>query len=222
VGVKREEDMSGMIMIMQRLGGFITGGQVDSRRNNFYVEKGFQRSFALFFALVVLVLIIASGASFYVFLGNILEQNIYTIHPRVRNLSEAITPELIQFFVEVTFAAIIIIFIAADRFLNRITKSLMDYERQAKRLAKLDFKKVNPLENDRFFSLQSKYDGLTEKYSNDILLLREKVARMGQLIKLLDEDAGLPKEKRIALVKELGELKEVLDAKMREYKLGRE
>ena len=214
--------MSGMIMIMQRLGGFIAGEQVDSRRNNFYVEKRFQKSFALFFALVVLVLIIASGASFYVFLGNILEQNIYTIHPRVSNLSEALTAELALFFIEITIAAIIIIFIAADRFLNRITKSLMVYERQAERLAKLDFKKVTPLENDRFFSLQSRYDGLREKCSDDILLLRKKVARMSQLIKLLDEDAGLPKEKRIALVKELGELKEVLDAKMREYKLGRE
>lgn len=214
--------MSGMIMMMQRFGGFITGGQVDSRRKNFYVEKGFQRSFALFFALVVLVLILASGASFYVFFDNILERNIYTIHPRTSNFSDAFTSELALFFVEVTIAAIVIIFIAMDRFMNKITKSLMVYERLAERLAKLDFKKANSRETDRLFGLQSKYDGLTEKYSDDILVLREKVARMGQLIKLLDEDAGLPKEKRITLVKELGELKVVLDAKMREYKLGGE
>ncbi len=214
--------MSEVIMMMQKLGGFITGKQMDSRRKIFYVEKGFQKRFALFFALLVLVLIIASGASFYLFLENILEQNIYAVHPRVSNLSDAITSELVLFFVEVTIAAIIIIAIAVDRFLKKISKSIMVYERLAARLAKLDLKKVTPLENDRFFSLQSKYDGLTKKYSDDILLLREKVARMGQLIKLLDEDAGLPKGKRIVLVKELGELKEVLDAKVREYKLGRE
>lgn len=208
-----------MILILQRLGGFIMGEQVDSRRRNFYVEKEFQKSFAIFFVLVVFVLIIASGASCYVFLNNILEQNIYTIHPKVGSPSQAITSGLTMFFIPVTFVALIIILIAADRFMNNVRKSLMVYERMTCRLIKLDFKKARYLEPDRFSSLKGKYVALMGKYNGDILLLRNKIARMSQLIKLLDENTALSINERVALMNELKELKDVLDAKMQEYRL---
>lgn len=213
--------MTEMIMHLQKLGVLIAGEQVGNRRSNIYVQKDFQKSFILFFALVILVLIIATGAVLYIFLGNIIEQNIYTIHPKVDNLSKAITPELVNFFLAVTTAAVVIIIIAVDRLLNSVAKSLMVYERISERLAKLDFAKAKYLEPNRFFSLKHKYDGLMAKYGGDILKLRREARQMKQLIELMDEGTDITEEKRNALIRELGMLKEVMDATMREYTLGR-
>jgi hypothetical protein len=102
--------MEAMTGLLQRIASFETRGKIDNRRRNFYVEKEFQKHFIMFFAGMILVLVLASGVAFYSFFSNIIEQNMYSIHPKIQTVREAITPNLILFFVEVTLLALLIIF----------------------------------------------------------------------------------------------------------------
>lgn len=213
--------VSAIIKVMQKLGGLITGEKVDGRRTNFFVEKEFQKSFIMFFLVTVAVLIVASGTAFYAYFNHVLEQNMYTIHPKARSISDIITPNLLIFFVVVTVIAMIIIVLAVDRLLNGIVKSLKTYELIAQRLAKLDFKTAYDARVDRFFPLHRQYTGLIEKYSADILQLREQVERMESLMELLGENDQASPENNLSRYRELTALKMTVEAKLAEYALDR-
>lgn len=205
--------------MLQRIGSVLTGEKVDGRRSNFYVEKEFQKSFIAFFLVMIFLLIVVSGGAFYIFLHKVLEESIYTIHPKFTSIRDVITPSLVLFFVEVTVIAFIIIVIAVDRILNRIAKSLMTYERIVEQMTKLDFKKARAIKVKLFHNLHRQCMDLIDKYSIDISLLREKVARINLLVKLLEENNGMPKENKILAMTELIELKGAVGSKLMEYKL---
>ncbi|MBU0768583.1 MAG: hypothetical protein KJ687_05805, partial [Proteobacteria bacterium] len=150
---------------------------------------------------------------------NILEESMYTIHPKFTSIRDVLTPNLVLFFIEVSFIAFIIIIITVDRIMNRIAKSLMTYERIAERLASLDFKNAKAIEAKLFPNLHRQYTDLINKYSTDVSLLREKVIRINLLITLLEEGRDLPKEKKTLVMTELIELKGAVESKMTEYKL---
>lgn len=205
--------------ILQRIGGLLTGEKADGRRSNFFVEKEFQKSFILFFLVMVSLLIGVSGVAYYLFLQKILEESMYTIHPKFASIREVLTPNIILFFGEVSVIAFVIIIITVDRILNGIAKSLMAFERIAERLAKLDFRKARSIETKHFHNLHRQYMDLIDKYSMDISLLREKVMRINLLVKLLEESDDMPKEKKIVALTELIELKGAVESKLTEYKL---
>jgi hypothetical protein len=219
---KELQTMSVMIMLMQKFGGLITGEKVDGRRRNYFVEKEFQKNFVIFFLVTVTVLIVASGTAFYAFFNHLLEQNIYTIHPKARSIKDIITPNLIIYFIVVTAIAMIIIVIAVDRLLNSIARSLKTYELIAQRLARLDFKTASATEVDRFFPLHRQYKGLIGKYSTDIIQLREQVTRLGGLIASREEKDHVSEGDNLAFFKELSALKNAVEAKLVEYELDRE
>ncbi|MDZ4164847.1 MAG: hypothetical protein U1C55_06940 [Smithellaceae bacterium] len=207
-------------IMLKRIGGFLTGEKIDGRRSNFYVEKAFQKNFILFFLVMVSLLILASGGAYYIVLQKILEENMYTIHPKFTSLREVLTPGLLLFFVEISVIAFIIIIIAVDRILNRIAKSLRTYERITEQLTKLDLKKARAIETKLFPDLHKEYLELIDKYSLDISLLREKVVRMNLLLKLLEDTNGMPKEKKILAMTELIELKGAVESKLMECQIG--
>ena len=228
--------MEAVTSLLQRIASFETRGKSDDRRRNFpaekefqkrviirrrnfYVEKEFQKRFILFFAGMILVIIVASGFAFYSFFNHLLEQNIYTIHPRGQTVREVITPNLILFFVEMTILALIIIFIAADRILNKTSKSLMKYEKLAAHLANLDFKRAGAADIDSFSNLNKQYRTLMEKYSSDIVFLKTNIARMSVLLEHLEQyDDATDNETKLATMTDLIELKGAIAAKLAEYK----
>lgn len=215
--------MEAMTGLLQRIASFETRGKVDNRRRNFYVEKEFQKQFILFFAGMILVLIISSGLAFYSFFSNIIEQNMYSIHPRIQTVREVITPNLILFFVEVTLLALIVIFLTADRILNRTSKSLMKYEKLSEHLANLDFKRAGAVDADNFTNLSKQYRTLVERYSSDITMLKKNIARMSLLFEQLERCAGDDDEDRkLSTMTELIELKGAVAAKLAEYKTERD
>ncbi len=217
--------MEAMTGLLQRMASFETRGKIDNRRRNFYVEKEFQKHFIFFFAGMILVLILASGVAFYNFFSNIIEQNMYAIHPKIQTVREAITPNLILFFVEVTLLALIIIFLTADRILNRTSKSLMKYEKLAEHLANLDLKRAGAVEIDSFQNLNKQYRMLVEKYSSDVILLKKNVVRMALLLDQLeryDDDADADDDRKLSTMTELIELKGAVAAKLAEYKTEKE
>lgn len=211
--------MSIMVTILKKVGGLLTGEKLDGRRSIFFVEREFQKSFILFFLVMVSLLIIVSGGAYYTMLHNVLEESIYTIHPKFTSIRDVVTLNLVLFFVEVSIIAFIIIMITVDRIMNRIAKSLMTYERIAERLAALDFKKAKAMEAKLFPNLHRQYMDLIDKYSTDVSLLREKVIRINLLITLLEESRDLPKEKKTLVMTELIELKGAVESKLTEYKL---
>jgi methyl-accepting chemotaxis protein len=213
--------VSGAItLIMQKIDGIITGETVKSRRTIFYVEKGFQKSFALFFLVLVSVLVVSSGAVLFLLINNVLEQNMYTSHPTVRNMSEIFMPNLIYYFIEITVIAMIVVIFAVDRMLKKTARSLGIYERIAERLAQLDLKKAAAVEADHFFSLHEQYMEFIGKMSADVVLLREKTTRIGCLIHSLEED-NMTKEQNATLWQEMAKLKAEIELKLMAYKLDR-
>lgn len=211
--------MSMTATIFRKIGGLLTGEKPDGRRTNFFVEKEFQKSFIFFFVVMITFMVIISGGAYYLMLHTVLEQNIYTIHPKFTSLRDVLTPNLILFFVEVTLIAFVIIVIAVDRILSRVSKSLMTYERIAERLTMLEFKKAQAIEADHFPNLHRQYADLIDKYSADISQLKEKMSRIKLLIELLEERNGTPKEKKTLAMTELIELKGAVESKLKEYKL---
>jgi hypothetical protein len=211
--------MSIMVAILKRIGALLAGEKLDGRRNTFFVEKEFQKSFILFFLVMVSFLIIASGGAYYIMHRSVLEESMYMIHPKFTNIRDVLTPNLILFFIEVSCIAFIIIIVTVDRIMKRIAKSLMSYERIAERLAKLDFKKAKAIETKLFPDLHRQYMDLIDKCSTDVSLLREKMIRINMLLTLLEESGDLSKEKKTLAMTELIELKGDVESKLKEYKL---
>jgi methyl-accepting chemotaxis protein len=207
-------------LLIQKVGGIITGETVKSRRTIFYVEKGFQKSFVLFFLLLISVLVVSSGAVFFLILNNVLEQNMYTSHPTVRSISEIVMSDLILYFIEITVISMIVVIFAVDRVLKKTARSLHIYERIAERLVQLDLKKAAAVEADHFFSLHKQYMEFIGKMSADVVLLREKTTRIGRLIHSLEED-NMTQKQNAALWREMAELKAAIESKLMAYKLDR-
>jgi hypothetical protein len=219
--IKEVRGVTGVITIlMQKVGGVITGETMKGRRTIFYVEKGFQKSFVLFFLVLISVLIVSSGIIFFLILNNVLEQNMYTSHPKYGSLSEVFMSNLLLYFIEITVISMMVVIFAVDRVLKKTAKSLNIYEQIAERLTQLKFKEAAAVEADRFFSLHQQFMGLIGKMTADIVLLKEKAARIDHLIYLLDEN-NIPEEKSAALWKEMAELKAAIDSKLLEYRLDR-
>ncbi|MHB8091950.1 MAG: hypothetical protein ACYDH8_10205 [Syntrophales bacterium] len=205
--------------IFKKMGSFLTGEKIDGRRNNFYVEKDFQKRFILFFLVIISLLIIVSGVASFIMLRGFFEESMYYIHPNFKGITEMATFKLILFFVEFSVIFFIIIIIAADIMMRRIAKELMSYERIADRLAALDFRKAAAIADAKLFSrLHRQYMYLIDKYSTDVSLLKEKLTRMQVLIALLG-DGDMPEEKKNMATTELFELHNAVKAKMAEYKL---
>lgn len=205
--------------VFRRIGGLLTGEKVDGRRNNFFVEKEFQRSFILFFLVIVSLLIIFSGAAYFVMLRNVLEESIYVIHPRFKGTTEVLTFNLVLFFVEVSVIFFVIIIMTVDMVMRRISKALLAYERIAGCLAALDFRRAKASGTKLFPRLHGQYMDLIDRYSADICLLKEKVIRMHILLEMLGGPEEIPGEKKNAAMAELLELDGAVKAKMAEYKL---
>lgn len=213
--------MSGMITVLiQKIGGIIAGETIKGRRSLFYVEKGFQKSFVLFFLVLISVLIVSSGAVFFLIINNVLEQNMYTSHPTVRSMSEIFMPNLILYFIEITAISMIVVIFAVDRVLKKTARSLGLYERIAERLVQLDLKKAAAVEADHFFSLHKQYMDLIGKLSTDIVLLREKTMRMGRLLHSLEEGT-MTKEQSAAFWQEMAELKAAIGSTLTAYTIER-
>jgi hypothetical protein len=207
-------------LLIQKIGGIITGETVKGRRTIFYVEKGFQKSFALFFLVLVSVLVVSSGAVFFLIVNNVLEQNMYTSHPTVGSMSDIFMPNLILYFVEITVIFMIVVIFAVDRVLKKTARSLGIYERIAERLVQLDLKKAAAVEADHFFGLHKQYMDLIGKMSEDVVLMREKTTHIGRLIHSLEED-NMTKEQNTALWREMAELETAIESKLMVYKLDR-
>jgi hypothetical protein len=213
--------VSGLItLLIQKVGSIITGETVKGRRTIFYVEKGFQKSFVLFFLVLVSVLVVSSGAVFFLVINSVLEQNMYTIHPTVRSLSEIFMPNLIFYFAAITAISMVVVIFAVDRVLKKTARSLGIYERIAEYLVQLDLKKAAAVEPDHFFSLHKQYVDLIRKMSADVALLKGKTARIGRLIQSLEED-NITEKQNAALWKEMAELKAAIGSKLIAYKLDR-
>jgi methyl-accepting chemotaxis protein len=219
--IKENRNVSGVItLLIQKIGGIIAGETIKGRRSLFYVEKGFQKSFVLFFLVLISVLIVSSGAVFFLIINNVLEQNMYTSHPTVGSMSEIFMPNLILYFIEITAISMIVVIFAVDRVLKKTARSLGIYERIAERLIQLDLKKAAAVEADQFFSLHIQYMDLIGKLSADIVLLREKTTRMGRLLRSLEEDS-MTKEQSAVLWKEMAELKAAIGSTLTAYTVER-
>lgn len=206
--------------IFKKMGSLLTGEKMDGRRNNFFVEREFQRSFIVFFLVIAAMLVIASGMAYYFMVRGVIEESMYVIHPRFRGITDIVTSSLVMFFGEVSVIFLTIIIITADRMMRRIAKSLMTYERIADRLATLDFRGARAMETKLFPRLHGEYVDLIDKYSADIALLKEKVGRIQALIELLDGHQKMPEEKKDMAITELFELNGAVESKMAEYKLN--
>jgi len=206
--------------IFRKTGSFLTGERIDGRRNAFFVERDFQKDFIFFFLLIISLLIIASGVAYYVIMRDTLEESLYVIHPRFRGTMEVLTWNLVLFFAEVSGIFFIIIIMTVDGMMRRITKSLMTYERIADRLAMLDLRRARGMEMKLFPVLRRQYLDLINKYSGDVLLLKEQLTRMGLLLTELREGApDMPVEKKKMAMTELLELHCAVKSKIAEYKL---
>lgn len=207
--------------IVKKMGSLLTGERMDGRRKNFFVEKEFQKSFIIFFLVTVSLLIIVSGVAYYIMLRGVLEENMYVVHPRFRGTLEVLTFKFGLFFVEVSVIFFAIIIITVDRMMRRIAKSLMTYERMADRLTTLDFRRARDMEAKLFPRLHREYMGLIDRYSTDISLLKEKVARIQGLVESLEGHRDMPAEKKNRAMTELLELDGAVKAKMAEYELDK-